>query len=75
MDWIVKSIFYKELDLTVGEFVTIIKPWMFFVTIGVAIALGLVAAFCYMFKNQYYNLYILLNISIFVYVTLIFLRL
>jgi hypothetical protein len=53
MDWIVKSIFYKELDLTVGEFVTIIKPWMFFVTIGVAIALGLVAAFCYMFKNQF----------------------
>lgn len=53
MDWIVESIFYKELDLTIGEFVTVIKPWMFFVVIGVAIALGLVAAFCYMFKNQF----------------------
>lgn len=50
---LVDSIFNKEPDYSTGEILTTIEPWMFFVCIGVAIALGLVAAFCYMFKNRY----------------------
>ena len=50
---IVSSIFKKTPNYQTGEIETIIEPWMFFACIGVAIALGLVAAFCYMFKNRY----------------------
>ena len=53
LNWIVESIFDKEFDSYVGEYITAIKPWMFFTCIGVAVALGLIAAFSYMFKNQY----------------------
>lgn len=53
LNWIVESIFNKEFDIYVGEYITTIKPWMFFTCIGVAIALGLIAAFSYMFKNQF----------------------
>lgn len=49
----VESIFTKEFSELEGQLVTVIKPWMFFTCIGVAIALGLFAAFCYMFKNMY----------------------
>lgn len=52
LDWLVKSIF-KEGFNDYGEVVTIIEPWMFFACVGVAIALGLIAALCYMFKNQF----------------------
>ncbi|MBQ4509932.1 MAG: DUF4956 domain-containing protein [Clostridia bacterium] len=52
LEWIVKSIFDKGYD-DFGEPMTIIKPWMFFTCIGVAIALGLIAAFVYMYKNQF----------------------
>lgn len=51
-DWLVKSIF-KEGFNDYGEIVTIIEPWMFFTCVGVALALGLVAAFVYMYKNQF----------------------
>ncbi len=53
LDWIVKSIFIKDFDPIAGDWVTTIKPWMFFACVGVAIALGLIAAFSYMFKNQF----------------------
>lgn len=50
---IVESIFTKEFNPDIGQIETIIEPWMFFTCIGVAIGLGIVAAFCYMFKNMY----------------------
>lgn len=50
---IVESIFTKDFDITLGEVVTVIEPWMFFTSLVSAIALGLVAAFCYMYKNMY----------------------
>lgn len=53
LNWIVESIFLKEFDPIVGDWITTIKPWMFFTCVGAAILLGLVAAFCYMFKNQF----------------------
>ena len=53
LNWIVESIFIKEFDDISGEWITTIKPWMFFTCIGVAIALGLIAAFSYMYKNQF----------------------
>lgn len=53
LNWIVESIFIKEFDAISGEWITTIKPWMFFTCIGVAIALGLIAAFSYMYKNQF----------------------
>ena len=46
---IVDTIFEK--DPTTGA--PLLEEWMFFTCIGVAIALGLVAAFCYMYKNMY----------------------
>ena len=46
---IVESIFDKD-PLTGSP---VIEEWMFFTSIAVAIALGLVAAFCYMYKNMY----------------------
>ncbi len=52
LDWIVKSIFSKDYN-DYGEIVTVIKPWMFFACVGVALALGLIAAFSYMYKNQF----------------------
>ena len=53
LNWIVESIFIKEFDDISREWITTIKPWMFFTCIGVAIALGLIAAFSYMYKNQF----------------------
>ena len=53
LNWIVESIFIKEFDAISGEWITTIKPWMFFTCIGGAIALGLLAAFSYMYKNQF----------------------
>ncbi len=52
LDWLVKSIFKEDYN-DYGEVVTFIEPWMFFACVGVAIALGLIAALCYMYKNQY----------------------
>ena len=52
LDLLVKSIFPKDYN-DYGEIVTVIEPWMFFACVGVAIALGLIAAFCYMYKNQF----------------------
>lgn len=52
LDLLVKSIFPKDYN-DYGEIVTVIEPWMFFACVGVAIALGLLAAFCYMYKNQF----------------------
>ena len=49
MDFIVKSIFNPNIT---GDGFDIV-PWMFFTCLGVALALGLIAAFCYMYKNQY----------------------
>lgn len=46
---IVDTIFDK--DPMTGS--PIIVEWMFFTSIAVAIALGLIAAFCYMYKNMY----------------------
>ncbi len=53
MDFVVNSIFKQEFDSLTGEKYTVIEPWMFFTCLGVAIALGLIAAFCYMYKNQF----------------------
>ncbi|MBQ7226574.1 MAG: DUF4956 domain-containing protein [Clostridia bacterium] len=50
---IVDTVFTKVYVPTTGEVITKIEPGTFFLCIGVALALGLVAAFCYMFKNQY----------------------
>lgn len=52
LEKIVDSIFLKEYN-GYGDLETIIKPWMFFTCLGVAIVLGLVASLCYMYKNQY----------------------
>ena len=52
MDFIVNSIFNHYID-TNNNTITEIKPWMFFTCLGVAIALGIIAAFCYMYKNQF----------------------
>ena len=51
LEWIVKSIFDNGSDFS--EPMTGIKPWMFFTCVGVAIVLGLIAAFVYMYKNQF----------------------
>lgn len=51
--FIVESIFPKTFDPLTESYITTFEPWMFFTCLGVAIALGLVAAFCYMFKNMY----------------------
>lgn len=53
MDFVVNSIFDQIYDPMSQEYYTDIKPWMFFTCLGVALALGLIAAFCYMYKNQY----------------------
>ena len=50
-DWIVKSIIEKGANADNGQLT--IKPWMFFTCVGVAVLLGLIAALCYMFKNQF----------------------
>ena len=52
LDWLVKSIFETGLN-DFGEPTTIIKPGMFFACVGVSILLGLFAALCYMYKNQF----------------------
>ena len=49
LEWIVKSILNDEIGMPIVP----IKCWMFFTCIGVAIALGIVAALCYMYKSQY----------------------
>ena len=49
----VNSIFPTEFDPLVESYITKIETWMFFACIGAAIGLGLIAAFCYMFKNNY----------------------
>ena len=49
----VSSIFTEEFNAQTGQMETIIAPSVFFACLGVAIALGLIAAFCYMFKNMY----------------------
>ena len=46
---IVSTIFGKDPQ-TGGP---LFEEWMFFTCVGVAIGLGLIAAFCYMFKNNY----------------------
>ena len=51
--FIVESIFPKTFDPLVESYITTIEPWMLFASLGAAIGLGLVAAFCYMFKNMY----------------------
>ena len=53
MDFVVKSIFGQDYDLVTKEKFTVIEPWMFFTCLGVALALGVLAAFCYMYKNQF----------------------
>ena len=53
MEFVVKSIFGQDYDLVTNEKFTVIEPWMFFTCVGVAIALGVLAAFCYMYKNQF----------------------
>ena len=53
LDCLVKSIFMQEYDPYIQEYYTVIEPWMFFACVGVAIVLGLIAALCYMFKNQF----------------------
>lgn len=53
MEFVVNSIFKQEFDIQTGDKYTVIEPWMFFTCLGVALALGLLAAFCYMYKNQY----------------------
>ena len=53
LNWIVESIFIKEFDAIIGETITTIKPWMFFTCVGVALLLGLIASFSYMFRNQF----------------------
>lgn len=50
---IVDSIFPMEFDPLTESYITKLETWMFFTCIGVAIGLGLIAAFCYMFKNNY----------------------
>ena len=52
MDFMLKSIFEKNYD-AFGNEITVITPSDVFIAIGVAIALGLVIACCYMFKNEY----------------------
>lgn len=49
----VKSIFTSQFNELTGQIETVIEPWMFFTSLGVALGLGLVAALCYMFKNMY----------------------
>ena len=53
MDFIVNSIFGQDYDAMTGDKFTVIEPWMFFTCLGVALALGVIAAFCYMYKNQF----------------------
>lgn len=53
MEFVVKSIFGQDYDLVTNEKFTVIEPWMFFTCLGVAVALGVLAAFCYMYKNQF----------------------
>ncbi|MBP3495976.1 MAG: DUF4956 domain-containing protein [Clostridia bacterium] len=48
MDFIIESIFEKALD---GS--PVVETWSFFVCLVSAIILGLVVAFCYMFRNDY----------------------
>ena len=51
---IVDTIFGEPtINTLTGELETTLEPWMFFTCVSVAFALGLVAAFCYMFKNMY----------------------
>lgn len=50
---VVDSIFKQEFDPLTGDKYTVIEPWMFFTCLGVALALGVIAAFCYMYKNQF----------------------
>lgn len=52
MDFIVDPIFDRYTD-TSGNQIIEIRPWMFFTCLGVALALGIIAAFCYMYKNQF----------------------
>lgn len=53
LSFIVNSIFEKELDTDIGEYVTRISPQNFFICVAISLILGVIAAFCYMFKNQY----------------------
>lgn len=53
METIVKPIFDEKFNDLIGQMEVVIEPWMFFTCLGVALALGLIAAFCYMFKNMY----------------------
>lgn len=50
MDWLLKSIFNKNVD---GVDITSIEVWDVFACLAVAVILGLLIACCYMFKNEY----------------------
>ncbi len=51
---VVSSIFGDPIyNPMTGVAETQLETWMFFTCVGVALALGLLAAFCYMFKNMY----------------------
>ena len=47
---IVGTIFRDELT---NELIGLEEPWQFFLCVGVAFALGIIIALCYMFKNEY----------------------
>ncbi|MBE6663948.1 MAG: DUF4956 domain-containing protein [Ruminococcaceae bacterium] len=47
---VVSTIFRDELT---NELIGLEKPWQFFLCVGVALALGIVIALCYMFKNDF----------------------
>ena len=49
---IVSSIFKKEYSDLSGQLETVIKPWMFFTCIGVAIALGLAVIFLFLARSE-----------------------
>ena len=47
---IVSTIFRNEVT---NELIGLEKPWQFFLCIGFALALGVIIALCYMYKNEY----------------------
>lgn len=61
MDFIIKTIFDQQF--VNGELVPVLKTSDFFICVGLAIAIGLVIALCYMFRSEYSrNLVISLSI-------------
>ena len=53
MNFLIESIFEKQLDVTTGDTYAVLEPSDFWICIAASIVLGLVIACCYMFRNEY----------------------